>query len=139
MKVPDDFPRDVAPAALTGAQPKLAARMTNGLRLPVVVGRQWSRLCRCFHERHHWVIYWLGRQRRISIGSSKFLQKLRFRPSSGQVRTFDINVRIVDNVRRILSRWGLTFAFDGFINSLPLYLRMFHPRKSNRFQHGQMG
>ncbi|MGF6902995.1 hypothetical protein [Paraburkholderia sp. GAS348] len=29
-KVPDDFPRDVAPAALAGAQPKLAARMING-------------------------------------------------------------------------------------------------------------
>jgi hypothetical protein len=30
MKVPDDFPHDVAPAALAGAQPKLAARMING-------------------------------------------------------------------------------------------------------------
>src|SRR5471030_3008624 len=32
---------------------------------------------------------------------------------------------------RILSRCPLTFAFDGFISSLPSYLRMFHPRKSN--------
>lgn len=30
IKVPDDFPRDVAPAGLAGAQPKLAARMING-------------------------------------------------------------------------------------------------------------
>ncbi|CAE6895246.1 hypothetical protein R69927_05054 [Paraburkholderia domus] len=30
MRVPDDFPRDAAPAALAGAQPKLAARMING-------------------------------------------------------------------------------------------------------------
>jgi hypothetical protein len=29
-KVPDDFPHDVAPAALAGAQPKLAARMIDG-------------------------------------------------------------------------------------------------------------
>jgi hypothetical protein len=28
--VPDDFPRDAAPAALSGAQPKLAARITEG-------------------------------------------------------------------------------------------------------------
>jgi hypothetical protein len=28
--VPDDFPRDLAPAALSGAQPKLAARITDG-------------------------------------------------------------------------------------------------------------
>jgi hypothetical protein len=28
--VPDDFPRDVTPASLTGAQPKLAARITDG-------------------------------------------------------------------------------------------------------------
>lgn len=28
--VPDDFPRDLAPAALSGAQPKLAARTTDG-------------------------------------------------------------------------------------------------------------
>ncbi|MEW9585836.1 hypothetical protein [Paraburkholderia sp. DGU8] len=28
-KVPDDFPHDVAPAALAGAQPKLAARMID--------------------------------------------------------------------------------------------------------------
>lgn len=30
MRAPDDFPRDAAPAALAGAQPKLAARMING-------------------------------------------------------------------------------------------------------------
>jgi hypothetical protein len=30
MKVPDDFPRDVAPSALAGVQPKLAARTING-------------------------------------------------------------------------------------------------------------
>ncbi|USU18909.1 hypothetical protein [Paraburkholderia fungorum] len=28
--VPDDFPRDLAPAALSGAQPKLAVRMIDG-------------------------------------------------------------------------------------------------------------
>ncbi|MGP8435022.1 hypothetical protein ACT2FY_23985 [Paraburkholderia fungorum] len=28
--VPDDFPRDAAPVALSGAQPKLAARITDG-------------------------------------------------------------------------------------------------------------
>lgn len=28
--VPDDFPRDVAPASLSGAQPKLAGRLIDG-------------------------------------------------------------------------------------------------------------
>ncbi len=28
--VPDDFPRDLAPAALSGAQPKLAVRLIDG-------------------------------------------------------------------------------------------------------------
>ncbi len=27
---PDDFPRDAMPASLSGAQPKLAARLTDG-------------------------------------------------------------------------------------------------------------
>jgi hypothetical protein len=29
-RVPDDFPRDVTPASLAGAQPKLAGRLING-------------------------------------------------------------------------------------------------------------
>jgi hypothetical protein len=30
MYLPDEFPRDVTPASLAWAQPKLAARMTDG-------------------------------------------------------------------------------------------------------------
>jgi hypothetical protein len=30
ITIPDDFPHDLAPAALTGAQPKVAARLIDG-------------------------------------------------------------------------------------------------------------
>lgn len=30
VQIPDDFPRDLAPAALSGAQPKVAARLIDG-------------------------------------------------------------------------------------------------------------